>query len=138
MPVTESLSTAVLVKETRKRKLLIIPALISGLSIFDLPANATENRCGWLQNPTPANWWLTDRHGTWTISAQGGYQARGIDNMPPLSDREYVTTNGSYGYGCACLRVVTDRKQMRIISIQSGRQLPLKTCRQDPNLPKNP
>ena len=35
MPVTESLSTAVLVKETRKRKLLIIPALISGLSIFD-------------------------------------------------------------------------------------------------------
>jgi hypothetical protein len=54
-----------------KKKLLIIPALISGLSIFALPANAAETRCGWLQNPTPANWWLTDRDGTWTISAQG-------------------------------------------------------------------
>ncbi|MGL5194038.1 MAG: DUF4087 domain-containing protein, partial [Chroococcales cyanobacterium] len=24
-----------------------------------LPATATELRCGWLHNPTPANWWLT-------------------------------------------------------------------------------
>jgi hypothetical protein len=34
------------------------------------------------------------------------------------------------------LRVVTDRSKMRIISIQGGQQLPLRTCRQDPNLPK--
>jgi hypothetical protein len=27
---------------------------------------------------------------------------------------------------------------MRITRIQSGKQLLLKTCRQDPNLPKNP
>ena len=121
-----------------KRKLLIIPALISGLSIFALPSFATENRCGWLQNPTPANWWLTDRDGTWTISVQGGYQARGMDNIPPIGEREYVRTNGNYGYTCACLRAVTDRTEMRIISIQGGKQLPLKTCRQDPNLPKNP
>ncbi len=121
-----------------KQKLLIIPALISGLSIFALPSFAAENRCGWLQNPTPANWWLTDRDGTWTISAQGGYQARGMDNMPPIGEREYVRINGSYGYTCACLRVVTDRNQMRIISIQSGKQLSLRTCRQDPALPKTP
>ncbi|HEY9607726.1 DUF4087 domain-containing protein [Allocoleopsis sp.] len=116
----------------------IIPILLLGLSILALPANATENRCGWLQNPTPANWWLTDRDGTWTISAQGGYQARGMDNIPPIGDREYVRTNGNYGYTCACLRVSTDRKQKRIISIQSGKQLSLRTCRQDPNLPKTP
>lgn len=58
--------------------------------------------------------------------------------MPSIGEREYVTTNGSYGYACACLRVVTDRSQMRIISIQGGKQLPLRTCRQDPKLPKNP
>jgi uncharacterized protein YqjF (DUF2071 family) len=121
-----------------KRKLLTISALISCLP-FILAANATETRCGWLQNPTPGNSFLTDRHGTWIISAQGGYQAAGIDdNMPSINEREYVTTNGSYGYACACLRVVADRNQMRIVTIQSGRQLPLRTCRQDPNLPKTP
>jgi hypothetical protein len=120
-----------------KRNLLIIKALIIGFS-FTLPASATETRCGWLQNPTPANWWLTDRDGSWTISAQGGYQARGIDNIPDLSRGQYVRTNGSYGYACACLRVTTDRNRMRITNIQSGQQLPLKTCRQDRYLPKNP
>jgi len=119
------------------RKLLTIPALISCLP-FVVAANAIETRCGWLQNPSPANLWLTDRHGSWTITAQGGYQAAGTDNIPSMSNREYVTTNRSYGYACACLRVVADRNKMRIITIQSGRQLPLKTCRQDPNLPKNP
>ena len=27
---------------------------------------------GWLQNPTPGNWWLVDRDGEWTIGTQGG------------------------------------------------------------------
>lgn len=114
-----------------------MPVLITGLSLFTLPSNATETRCGWLQNPTPANWWLTDSAGTWTISQQGGYQAKGIENLPSMeNDRQYVRTNGYYGYGCACLRVATDRELMRITKIQSGEQLPLRTCRQDPNLPK--
>ena len=120
-----------------KQNLLVIPAILSGLSIFALPANAIETRCGWLQNPTPANWWLQDRHGSWTISVQGGYQARGMDNIPNINESQYVRTNGNYGYACACLRVSTDRKQMRITRIVSGKQLPLSTCRQDPNLPKN-
>lgn len=121
-----------------KRDLLIIPALISSISIFALPSLSAETRCGWLHNPTPANYWLTDRDGTWIISAQGGYHARGIDNMPSYDERQYVRTNRSYGYGCACLLVLTDRNQRRITSIQSGETLPLKTCRQDPSLPKNP
>lgn len=121
-----------------KRNLLISSALISGLSLFTLPANASETRCGWLQNPTPANWWLKDRDGTWTISLQGGYQARGMDNIPNIDKKEYIRTNGYYGYGCACLRVSTDRNRMRITSIESGKQLPLRTCREDPNLPKKP
>ncbi|MFB8792015.1 MAG: DUF4087 domain-containing protein [Potamolinea sp.] len=121
-----------------KRTLLISSALISGLFLFALPANAAETRCGWLQNPTPANWWLKDRDGTWTISVQGGYQARGMDNIPNIDNKEYVRTNINYGYGCACLRVSTDRNRMRITSIESGKPLPLRTCREDTSLPKKP
>ncbi|MBL7685903.1 MAG: DUF4087 domain-containing protein, partial [Deltaproteobacteria bacterium] len=36
-----------------------------------------ETRCGWIDNPTPANWDLTDRDRTWTIGVQGGVQAEG-------------------------------------------------------------
>jgi hypothetical protein len=118
------------------KKSLLLPAMLSCLSIIALPANATETRCGWLQNPTPANWYLRDKDGTWTISLQGGYQAGGMDNIPPLDDSEYVKTNVNYGYACACLDVVADRDRMRITIIQGGEQLPLSTCREDPNLPK--
>jgi hypothetical protein len=31
-----------------------------------------ETRCGWFSNPTPANIWLYDRDGDWTIGVQGG------------------------------------------------------------------
>lgn len=34
-------------------------------------------RCGWFENPTPANAWLTDRDGDWIIPVQGGHQANG-------------------------------------------------------------
>ena len=60
------------------------------------PAGA-ERRCGWLANPTPGNYWLTDRQGDWTLSAQGGYQAPGMDEMPDMSTRGWVRTNGNYG-----------------------------------------
>ena len=66
-----------------------------------------EKRCGWLINPTPANWWLGDRQGEWELGVQGGYQAPGKDELPDMSARGWVETNGSYGYGCACLTVTT-------------------------------
>ena len=99
-----------------------------------LPATATELRCGWLQNPTPANWWLTDRDATWIIGAQGGYQAQGIENIPDFG-QEYVRTNVNYGYGCACLEVVTDSERQRIVRIESGEALALSVCSTDPDLP---
>ncbi len=114
----------------------LIPAIISSFAIATTPAKAAETRCGWLQNPTPANWYLRDKDGSWTISTQGGAQARGMDNLPPFKDDEYVKTNGNYGYGCACLDVATSNNLRRIITIQGGEQLPLSTCREDPNLPK--
>jgi hypothetical protein len=101
------------------------------------PAAAAENRCGILTNPTPANWWLTDRDGEWTIGVQGGYQAEGMENMPEsLFGRGWVRTNGYYGHRCACLGVDTDRRSMRILSIHSARALPMKRCDADPALRK--
>lgn len=116
------------------KKKLLIPAVISCLFTITLPANALETRCGYLVNPTPANWFLKDAEGTWTISRQGGYQAPGRDNMHSLQGVEYVKINGNHGYTCACLDVDTDSSQMKITWIQSSKALPLSTCQEDPNL----
>ena len=98
--------------------------------------SATERRCGWLDNPTPANWWLTDRDGEWLIGAQGGYQAPGMDEMPDMTRRGWVRTNGHYGYGCACMEVNVDRASRRIARIVSATPLPLRQCRADRALPR--
>ena len=101
------------------------------------PATAgTERRCGWLHNPTPANWWLADRDGEWLIGAQGGYQAPGMDDMPDMTTGGWVNTNGNYGYGCACMNVTTDRASRRVTRIESATPLPLRQCRADPRLPR--
>lgn len=117
------------------KRSLIIPIILSSLFTLTLPANAQETRCGWLANPTPANWFLKDTEGTWTLSVQGGYQASGMENIPDLDGPEYVRTNGNYGYTCACLDVNTDSSQMRITQVQNTQKLPLSTCQQDQNLP---
>ena len=88
-----------------------------------------ENRCGWFANPTPGNAWLTDKDGEWLIGAQGGYQAEG--DWAEFSDDEWVKTNGYYGYGCACMQVTVDRKNMKILKISSATAKPLSACRND-------
>lgn len=93
-----------------------------------------ESRCGWLHNPTPANWWLVDRDGEWSIASQGGYQAPGMERMPDMTVAGWVRTNGSYGYGCGCLRVTTDRQARRITRILSASSQPLRQCRMDRQL----
>jgi len=119
-----------------KKSVLFCLTLTFVLFGFVLSGQAVEKRCGWLQNPTPANWWLVDRDGSWTISVQGGYQAPGIDNIPDLSQGDYVMTNGYYGYACACLDVTANRRTMRITNIYRAEQLPLVTCEDDPALPE--
>jgi Protein of unknown function (DUF4087) len=92
-----------------------------------------ETRCGWVANPTPANWWLNDSQGEWTISVQGGYQAEGTDNIPDFGNK-WVKTNGNYGYGCACMKVTTDKSEMRILNISSVTVRPISTCKKDKKL----
>ena len=95
--------------------------------------------CGWISNPTPANWTLNDRAGRWVVGTQGGHQARGLATRMPDFNRapsHWVRQNvGSYGYGCACLVVEADRRQMRVNRLISVRQQPLSICRADRNLP---
>ncbi len=97
------------------------------------PAPRFETRCGWFENPTPSNAWLTDADGTWVISVQGGRQADGA--WPTFKPRQWVKTNaGSYGYGCACMRVAVNRATKRVWEIASARPLELSACRADPAL----
>lgn len=100
------------------------------------PPPKSEKRCGWIDNPTPANWWLTDAQGQWIISSQGGYQAPGMDNLPDMSTQGWVETNGYYGYGCACMQVTTDKKSKRVTRIYSATPIPIARCTADKKLPK--
>ncbi|HTU12298.1 MAG TPA: DUF4087 domain-containing protein [Allosphingosinicella sp.] len=108
----------------------LIAIALAMLAPAQSPAGA-ERRCGWLSNPTPANYWLTDRDGEWTISSQGGYHAQGWDEMPDMTTRGWVGTSGSYGYGCACLNVTTDRASGRITRIYGATPVPIRQCRAD-------
>lgn len=89
---------------------------------------AAATRCGWFVNPTPANAWLIDAAGQWIIAVQGGHQADG--DWPEFSNSRWVETNGSHGYGCACMKVSTDRNR-RVQRIYSAYSRPLSACRSD-------
>jgi hypothetical protein len=110
------------------------------------PSPPGELRCGWFENPTPGNAWLTDRHGQWLVGAQGGHQAEG--DWPQFGRQRWVRTNGHYGHGCACMRVRTQGRppqpgsasngagELLVLQIYSARSRPLSVCRQDRHLPK--
>lgn len=92
-------------------------------------------RCGWLSNPTPANWWLTDSQGQWILGTQGADQAPGMDEMPDMSTAGWVETNGHYGYGCACITITAD-SEGKVTRIADAQPKPLKQCQADRKLPK--
>ena len=97
---------------------------------------APERRCGWLQNPTPANWWLVDRDGEWTARRAGRLSGAGDGRDARHVDAGWVETNGHYGYGCACMTVTTDRRTRRVTRVISATPLPLGQCRRDRRLPR--
>ena len=95
---------------------------------------AFETRCGWFSNPTPANAWLYDREAEWTISVQGGHEAEG--DWPEFKPSQWVSTNGHYGYGCACLEVRVDKRSHEVLEIKSARTKAIVQCRRDATLKK--
>lgn len=115
------------------RLALAVPAAALLMAAVTAAPAFAENRCGWLNNPTPGNWWLADADGEWTIAVQGNYQAPGMDNISDMQEGQWVAANGNYGYACFCLDVDTDG-QGAITYIYSSRQLRLSKCRRDPAL----
>jgi hypothetical protein len=86
-------------------------------------------RCGWFENPTPGNAWLIDREGEWVVSLQGWHQA--VGDWPTFKSWRWVRTNGNYGYGCTCMRVLIDPNSFTITKILSSSSRSLATCRRD-------
>lgn len=120
---------------------------IAALSLMvALPAQAglleDVKRCGWYANPTPGNHWLTDRDATWALSTQGGPQVPGWLDLPTEAfafdvASNWVETNGSYGYGCACVTGhfgLADEGEVYRVSKMDA--LPLARCEADPSLPE--
>jgi Protein of unknown function (DUF4087) len=89
----------------------------------------TVKRCGWFANPTPGNAWLSDKDDEWTIGAQGGFQAEG--NWPTFPKSMWVKTNGSYGYGCACITGTFNGKSSQVVEIKRAVARPLSACKKD-------
>ncbi|MBY0316151.1 MAG: DUF4087 domain-containing protein [Bdellovibrionales bacterium] len=109
-------------------KLIIFLTVLFG-SVF---ASAAQTRCGWIQNPTPANNWITDKNATWYIGIQGGHQAEGDLAYPPHD--QYVYTNGNYGYWCGCITADFNKSNNYVTKIYSSLTKPLDACRLDPSL----
>ena len=96
-----------------------------------------ETRCGWIDNPTPANWWLTDRDGEWTLMLLGAGDRNGFVDAPWDGDfgEDWIETNGHYGYGCACFEGAVDRATGWATQVSRLAPLPLARCTGDPALP---
>lgn len=113
-----------------------IITMVSLCCLLPLTVNASQTRCGWLHNPSPANIWLSDADGDWTISLQGGEPILknddDFDNLPVPRETNYVRTNGAYGYSCACLEVDVNTRQNKITAIYRSQSLELKQCLEDP------
>lgn len=87
-------------------------------------------RCGWFDNPSPGNVTLTDRDGEWIIAEQGGHQIPWT--RPRFGPGQWVAAGrGSYGYGCACLKLRADDETREVSRIESARARPLSACRTD-------
>jgi hypothetical protein len=106
-------------------------AVLLGAGTASAQQKGGEQRCGWLDNPTPGNVSLHDKDGEWTIGVQGGHQAEG-DWSPPYKPGEWRKSgNASYGYGCACLTVKVDAEEKNILEVVSAKARPLSACRKD-------
>jgi hypothetical protein len=98
------------------------------------PQQKVQQRCGWFENPTPANAWLTDKEGSWIISTQGGSSADG--DWPIFSPKRWIKTNVSYGYGCACMKLETNATTKSVTRILSATSRPIAACRRDKTIAK--
>jgi hypothetical protein len=111
---------------------LLLFALTASNSLAIGAAPNQQKLCGWFKNPTPGNAWLQDRNAEWVVGVQGGHQAEG--DWPEFKASQWIETNGSYGYGCACITAVVNGESREVVRIVSARAQPIKVCRSDRKL----
>jgi len=114
------------------RMLVVLGAISVGAAVAADTANAPQLRCGWFDNPSPANATLHDADGEWLVGMQGGHQAEG--DWPAFGRSQWVKSNRSYGHGCACMRVEVDPLSHKVLRIVAARARPLDACRKDGKL----
>lgn len=117
---------------------LVLMAAVPVLAAAPAAQSPVQKRCGWLVNPTPANWYFFDRDGRWVLGEQGGYQISiaDLNHLPKDEPGTFVADGRGYGYNCVCLNMRVDQKTTHVTRIVSGSALPLKRCRTDKRLPK--
>ena len=108
--------------------------LLSNIFAINGQSQKFKTRCGWYDNPTPANYSLYDKDREWIIGIQGGYQVE--DFEAPAFGKQWVETNNSYGYGCACFQMTVDFETSRVLEIKKSSARPLSVCRKDKVLRK--
>jgi hypothetical protein len=122
LALTAAIAVAAIVLESR-------PSAATVVDAAPIVRVASETRCGWFANPTPANAWLNDADGEWIIAVQGGFQAEG--DWPDFKPSQWIETNVHYGYGCACMKATTDKAAMHVVNILKAWPRPLSACRKD-------
>ena len=109
--------------------------LFSGVLDASGQTRKFSTRCGWLDNPTPANYSLYDKDREWIISVQGGYHVESF--AAPAFGKQWIDYFGrSYGYGCACFQMKVDKETSRVLEIRKSYVKPLSVCRKDKTLRK--
>ena len=111
-----------------KTALLLLSLALPHLS----PAAVAEQRCGWVENPTPANYFFVDEEETWTLALQGGYQAPGMQNLPELT----LVNEGTGRAACACLDLVVSQEKRRVEEVVAATSKPIAECQNNAALPR--
>jgi hypothetical protein len=66
---------------------------------------------------------------------QGRGGVPGFDEIPDMSTKGWVVTNGSsYGYGCACIDMDVNRNAKTVARIKKAVPMPISACAKDPAL----
>ena len=118
-------------------KLSIPCAIVAGMMVIAAGPARADRLCGWINNPAPNNFWLTDRVNDWVLSVQGDGSVPGFTTMPDMTRRGWITTNpGGHGYGCACVTAQVDWRTRRITRLIKADAMPLDLCQRDPGLPR--
>lgn len=117
-------------------KSLLWPTVLFCFFIAPLSFAHAEIRNGWFYNFTPGNMTLIDRDGEWIIGVQGGFQAEWqVEVDLTANEDESVLINGPHGYSCVSIDVTLDKKSKHILVIKEAKQLLLKKCLEDLDIP---